>query len=179
MFESRKNTLIAALAVAGLLGAGVAAWAQAPGMGRHGGDLDGMGPMGRMESVHKKLNLNAQQEELWKKAQAASREAFQKMRANGEEVRAKMRAEIDKPGADLKQFMQLGDQMREQMHAQMDTTHNQAREAWFKAYDALDADQKEQVRLAIKDGMDHAGRGGHMGMRGRRGQGPDQGPGPR
>jgi Spy/CpxP family protein refolding chaperone len=166
MIESRKSTLVAALAVAGLLGAGAAAWAQAPGMGHHGGDVEGMGPMGRMESVHKKLNLNAQQEELWKKAQAASREAFQKMRANREEVREKMRAEIDKPGADLKQFMQLGDQMREKMRVQMDTTRKQAREAWFKVYDSLDADQKEQVRLAIKDGMDHGGRMQTRGLRG-------------
>jgi protein CpxP len=178
MFESRKNKLIAVLAVAGLLGAGALAWAQAPGPGHHGGDLDGMGPMGHMESVHKKLNLNAQQEELWKKAQAESREAFKNMRASGREVREKMRAEIDKPGADLKQFVQLGDQMREKLRVQMDARRTQTREAWFKAYDALDASQKEQVRLAIKDGMDHAGRGGHMGMRGHRGQGPDQGPGP-
>jgi len=176
MYESRKNTLIAALAFAGLLGAGAAAWAQTPGMGRYGGDLDGMGPMGNMESVHKKLNLNAQQEELWKKAQAASREALRKMRASGEEIREKMRVEIDKPGADLKQFMQLGDKMREQMRVQMDARRKQAREAWFKVYDSLDADQREQVRMAIKDSMD---RGGRKGTRGLRGQGPDQGRGPR
>jgi hypothetical protein len=166
MFESRKNILVAALAVAGLLGAGAAAWAQAPGMGHHGGDNEGMGPMGHMESVHKKLNLNAQQEELWKKARAASREAFQKMRASSKEIREKMRAEIDKPGADLMQFMQLGDQMREKMRVQMDTTRKQAREAWFKVYDSLDADQKEQMRMTIKDGMDHGDRMKTRGLRG-------------
>ncbi|MGB7542289.1 MAG: periplasmic heavy metal sensor [Burkholderiales bacterium] len=179
MFESRKNRLIAALAVAGLLGAGALAWAQAPGPGPRGGDLDGMGPMGYMRHLHDKLGLKPQQEELWKKAQAASREAFRNLRASGREVREKMRAEIDKPGADLKQFVELGDRMREKLRVQMDAARKQTRETWFKAYDALDANQKEQVRLAIKDGMDHAGRGGHMGMRGRRGQGPDQGSGPR
>jgi len=168
MFESRKSKLIAVLA-AGLLGAGAVAWAQAPGMmGHHGGDgdHDGMGLMGRIESVHKKLNLNAQQEELWKKAQAASRDAFQKMRSSREEMRAKMRAEIDKPGADLKQFSQLGDQMREKMRVQMDATRKPAREAWFKVYDALDAVQKEQVRMTIKDGMDHGGGVKTRGLRG-------------
>ena len=170
MFESRKNKLIAALAVAGLLGAGAVAWAQGPGMGpgmgRHGGDLDGMGPMGHMESVHKKLNLNAQQEELWNKAQAASREAFRKIRASREEAREKMRTEIDKPGADLKQFMQLGDQMREKVRMQMEATRKQGREAWLKMYDSLDANQKEQVRMAIKEGMDRGNRPSTRGLRG-------------
>jgi hypothetical protein len=82
------------------------------------------------------------------------------MRAKGEETRAKLRVEIDKPGADLKQFAQLRDQLGAQMHAQMETIHNQVREAWFAVYDALDSSQKERVRVAIRDGMD---RMGHMG----------------
>jgi len=36
---------------------------------------------------------------------------------------------------------------------QMDATRKQVREAWFAVYDALDPGQKEQVRVAIRDGM--------------------------
>jgi hypothetical protein len=82
------------------------------------------------------------------------------MRAKGEETRAKLRVEIDKPGADLKQFAQMRDQLSAQMHAQMEATHKEVRAAWFAVYDALDGKQKEQVRVAIRDGMD---RMSHMG----------------
>jgi len=160
VFENHGKTLIAALFAAGLLGA-TASWAQAPG----GKGPEGMGPMRGFERLHKALNLNAQQEELWKKAQGAQRDAFRAMRAKGEETRAKLRVEIDKPGADLKQFAQLRDQLGAQMHAQMEAIHKQVRDAWFAVYDTLDSGQKEKVRVAIRDGMDRMGRH-HGGPRG-------------
>jgi hypothetical protein len=155
VFQDHGKKLTAALFAAGLLGA-ASSWAQMPG----GKGPEGMGPMRGFERLHKELNLNAQQEELWKKAQAAQRDARRSMRAKGEETRAKLRVEIDKPGADLKQFAQLRDQLGAQMHAQMETIHKQVREAWFAAYDALDSGQKERVRVAIRDGMDRMGRMG-------------------
>ena len=150
------NTMVFAAAA---LAAG-SGWAQMPGgpRGPEGMSPEGMGPMRGYERLHKQLNLNPQQEALWQKARDAQRESFKAMRARGEETRAKMRAEIDKPGADLKQFAQVGDQMRAQMHEQMETAHKQVRAAWFGVYDALDAKQKEQVRVAIRDGMDRGGR---------------------
>lgn len=161
MFENHGRQLTAALFATGLLAAG-SVWAQAPG----GAGPDGMGPMPGFERLHKELNLNAQQEDLWKKAQAAQREAFRAVRAQGEETRAKLRAEIDKPGADLKQFAQMRDQLAAQMHAQMEATHKQVREAWFAVYDTLDSAQKEKVRLAIRDSMDRMGRHHRDGPRG-------------
>ena len=148
------------LAVAALFaGAG---WAQTP----DGPGHEGMGPMHGFEKLHRELNLNPQQEELWKKAQAAQREAFSAMRAKGAETRAKLRVEIDKPGVDLKQFAQLRDQLVEQMRAQMEATHKQVRAAWFSVYDTLDAKQREQVRVAIRDRLDRmADHGGHRGGR--------------
>jgi hypothetical protein len=143
------------LLTAGLLGAG-SVWAQAPG----GKGPEGMGPMRSLERLHRDLNLNAQQEELWKRAQGVQREAHRAMRASGEETRAKLRVEIDRPGADLKQFAQLREELGAQTHAQMEATRKQVREAWFAVYDALDSTQKEQVRVAIRDGMD---RMSHMG----------------
>ena len=153
MFENHGKKLSAALFAAGLLVA-ASAWAQAPG----GPGPEGMGPMRGLDRLHRDLNLNAQQEELWKKAQGLQREAFRAMRAKGEETRAKLRVEIDKPGADLKQFAQLRDQLGAQMRTQMEATRKQVREAWFAVYDALDSAQKEKVRLAIRDGMDRMGR---------------------
>ena len=153
-----RHAVKAGLLAAATLVAG-SGWAQMPG-GPRGEGPEGMGPMRGYERLHRQLNLNPQQEELWKKAQTAQREAFQSMRAKGQETRAKLRAEIDKPGADLKQFAQLSDQLRAQMREQMEATHKQVRGAWFGVYDALDAKQKEQVRVAIREGMD---RGGRMG----------------
>jgi len=147
--------MLAALA-AGLLSAG--AWGQTPEQGPHGAGPHGMGPTRGMERLHKDLKLDAQQEELWKKAQAVSRDAFQKMGAGVRDSRAKLRAEIDKPGADLKHIAQLRDQMREQMRPQMESVHAQVRQAWFALYDALNPGQREQVRLAIKSRMERMDR---------------------
>jgi protein CpxP len=151
VFENHGQKLTAALFAASLLGA-ASSWAQMP------GGTEGVGPMHGFEKLHKELKLNPQQEELWKKAQGLQREALRSMRARGEETRATLRAEIDKPGADLKQFAQLRDQLRAQTQAQMEATHKQVREAWFAVYDALDSAQKEQVRVAIRDGMDRMSR---------------------
>jgi len=137
VFENHGRKLTAALLAAGLLGAS-SVWAQAP---------EGMGPMRGFE-------------ELWKKAEAAQRELFRSMRAKREETRAKLRVEIDKPGADLKQFTQLRDELGAQMRAQMEATQKQVREAWFAVYDTLDSVQKEKVRVAIRDGMDRMSRMG-------------------
>ena len=166
MLKSGKRTLMAGLLAAGLAGVG-SSWAQ---MGPRGQGPEGQGPMRGFEKLHKELNLNAQQEELWKKAQAAQRDAFRSMRAKGEETRAKLRVEIDKPGADLKQFTQLRDQLGLQMHAQMEAARAQARAAWFVVYDALDPNQKERVRVAIRDGMDRGGRMGRHHRGGPRGE---------
>jgi periplasmic protein CpxP/Spy len=159
---TRHHGVKAGLLAAAALFAG-ASWAQMPG-GAHGQRPEGMGPMHGFERLHKQLNLTPQQEELWKQAQTAQRDAFKAVQAKGEETRARLRAEIDKPGVDLKQFAQVRDQLREQMHAQMEAARKQAQAAWFGVYDSLDATQRERVRVAIRDGMDRMGhRGRHAG----------------
>jgi len=170
----RGKRLIAVLAAAGLLGAGAGVWAKGYGHGPRGGDAGGGDELGVMARLHDKLKLNEQQETLWKKARETSRETFKSMRGgSGQELREKMRAEIDKTDADLRSIMQLADQQREQMRAQMEAARKQTRGAWLAVYDTLDANQKEQVRLAIKQRME---RGGHMGMRGGRGPMQERGP---
>jgi heavy-metal resistance protein len=160
-----RHAVNAGLLAAAALFAG-ASWAQMPG-GPHGPEgmgPEGMGPMRGFERLHKELNLNQKQEELWKKAQDAQREAFKAMQAKAAETHAKLRVEIDKPGADLKQFAQTRDKLRDEMRSQMDAARKTVRAAWFGVYDSLDAKQKEQVRVAIRDGMDRmAHRGGRRG----------------
>jgi hypothetical protein len=165
---ARHGVKLAALAAAALVAG--SSWAQMPG-GHRGEGPEGMGPMRGFERLHKELNLNPKQEELWQTAQTAQRDAFKAVQAKAEETRAKLRAEIDKPGADLKQFAQMRDQLGAEMRAQMETTHKQAHAAWFAVYDTLDAKQKEQVRVAIRDGMDRMARMGrhHGGPRGETG----------
>jgi len=165
---STRHAVSAGLFAAATLFAG-ASWAQMAD-GPRGAHAEGMGPMRGFERLHKQLNLNAQQEELWNKAQAAQRDAFKAMRAKGEETRARLRVEIDKPGADLKQYAELGDKLRDQMRAQMEATRKQVRTAWFSVYDSLDAKQREQVRVAIRDGMDRMARMGHHHRGGPRGE---------
>jgi len=148
-----------ALVAAGILGAGVAV-AQMP-EGQGGAHPDGMHGFQRL---HQQLNLNPQQEELWQKAQGAQRDGFKTLQGKAEENRAKLRTEIDKPGVDLKEFAQLRDQLREQMRTQAEASRRQSRTAWFALYDSLDPNQREQVRVAIRDGMDRVGhRGMHRG----------------
>ena len=153
------NAMKAGLVAGAAMFAG-AGWAQMPGVA-HGQGAEGMGPMRGFERLHKELNLNPQQEELWKQAQTAQREAFKALRTMGAEARAQLRVEIDKPGVDLKQFARYRDQLREHMHTQTEATRKQVRTAWFGVYDSLDATQRERVRVAIRDGMD---RMGHRGM---------------
>jgi len=166
----KRHAMKAGLLAAAALFAG-ASFAQA--RGPEGAGAEGIGPMRGFERLHRQLNLNPQQEELWKKAQDAQREAFRTMRAKAEETRARLRVEIDKAGADLKQFAELGDKLRAEMRAQMDASRKQVRSAWFGVYDSLDAKQKEQVRVAIRDGMDRHRGWHHGGPRGgTRGQAP-------
>ncbi len=144
-----RKKLIAAALAAGLLGLGGGAWAHAH---RH----HGFGPermLQNLEKVRAELKLNEQQDALWKKAEAQTKENFGRMRGAGRELREKLRAEIDKPGADLKQLAQLGEQMR----AQAQGSRKQVRDAWFAVYDALDAGQKEQVRQVLKARLDRSG----------------------
>ena len=89
MRANRQMVPMMAILAAGILGAGVALAELPEGQGAAG--PEGMHGFGRL---HKQLNLNAQLEALWQKAQAAQRDAIKALRAKGEETRTKLRAEI-------------------------------------------------------------------------------------
>lgn len=148
-FQRRKWA--AALMAVGMFGLAGSLWAQP--YRHHGYGPEAM--FGRLDRIRAELKLNEQQEALWKKTEAQSRESFRSMRDAARELREKMRSEIDRPGADLKALAQFGDQLR----AQGEGARKQVRDAWFALYDALDAGQKEQVRQHLKARMERFGRG--------------------
>jgi len=109
------------------------------------------GPMSLSYVDMDNLKLSPQQENLWKKALEQTNEAFDRVRIISRDMRDQARVDLDKPGADLKQIIQREEEARPRIEAAFKT----AREAWFAAYDSLSAAQKEQLREAIRDGMDY------------------------
>jgi len=124
--------------------------------GGHGMGMGGMGmhqPMfhGRgMMRLHDELKLDAQQEALWKDAEASAREHHDAMRARMAKDHAEIKAMLDQPGTDLRAVAKRMDELRAEGLKQRDAV----RERWFAVYDSLGAGQKEKARLFFKDGME-------------------------
>ena len=140
--------------------------------GGHGMGMGGMGmhqPMfhGRgMMRLHDELKLDAKQEALWNDAMSFARDNGGAMRDRMIKEHEEIKAMLDKPGTDLHAVSKRMDDMRTQGMAMRSALH----ERWFAVYDALNPQQKEQVRVYFKDGMDGMRQGGHRGGD-RRGQG--------
>ncbi len=170
------STLVLSLGLA--VGAGYAAGPRGdcPVMGApaggHGMGMGGMGmhqPMfhGRgMMRLHDELKLDAKQEALWNDAMSFARDNGGAMRDRMIKEHEEIKAMLDKPGTDLHAVSKRMDDMRTQGMAMRSALH----ERWFSVYDALNPQQKEQVRVYFKDGMDGMRQGGHRGGD-RRGQG--------
>lgn len=170
------STLVLSLGLA--VGAGYAAGPRGdcPVMGApaggHGMGMGGMGmhqPMfhGRgMMRLHDELKLDAKQEALWNDAMSFARDNGGAMRDRMIKEHEEIKAMLDKPGTDLHAVSKRMDDMRTQGMAMRSALH----ERWFAVYDALNPQQKEQVRVYFKDGMDGMRQGGHRGGD-RRGQG--------
>jgi hypothetical protein len=163
MFDYRKKQLMLLL-VLGLLGGSAIGWADEsanshPSAGQsanENGNPDlkpprGLyGPMSFSYVEIEDLKLSDKQEALWQKAQDKTNEALDRAQTINRDLRDQVRVDLDKPGADLKQMIQR----QEEARIKIETAFKQARKAWFTAYDALDANQKEQLREAIRAGMD-------------------------
>ncbi|MDR0379707.1 MAG: periplasmic heavy metal sensor [Candidatus Accumulibacter sp.] len=155
------RTLAAIIAVS----LGLAAGSSFASPGRHGDGPHGMrmdaahahahalAPMfhGRaLARLHDELKLDAQQEALWKEAGDFTREQREAMRERMTKNRAEIRTLLDQPGSDLRAVVKRLDEQR----ADTPELRNAIRERWFAVYDALDAEQKEKVRLFFKDGAE-------------------------
>ena len=141
-----------------------------PGYGHGGpGAAHAMAPgfHGRAFSrLHDELKLDAKQEALWNDAMSFARDNGGAMRDRMIKEHEEIKAMLDKPGTDLHAVSKRMDDMRTQGMAMRSALH----ERWFSVYDALNPQQKEQVRVYFKDGMDGMRQGGHRGGD-RRGQG--------
>jgi hypothetical protein len=125
-----------------------------PGYGHGGpGAAHAMAPgfHGRAFSrLHDELKLDAQQEALWKDAEASAREHRDAMRARMAKDHAEIKAMLDQPGTDLRAVAKRMDELRAEGLKQRDAV----RERWFAVYDSLGAGQKEKARLFFKDGAE-------------------------
>jgi Spy/CpxP family protein refolding chaperone len=104
--------------------------------------------------LHNELNLDAQQENLWKKARDFAREQRGAVRDRLERGRAEIKTLLEQPGSDLRAVTQRMDALRAEGLAQRDAV----RDRWFAVYDSLGAEQKEKVRLFFKDGAERTER---------------------
>jgi|GEM_PF-6991962 len=163
MFAYWKNRLLL-LFVFGLLGGSAIGWAdesadsQHPGKGQSADEgshqiTPPRGAYGLMSFAYleiEDLKLSGKQEELWEKAQEATDDATDRARIINRNLHDQIRVDLDQPSADLKQMIQR----QEEARIKTEAVFKQAREAWFTAYDSLNAGQKEQLREAVREGMD-------------------------
>lgn len=167
--------LVAALALS--LGVAGAAFAFGPGGGErcggpgsrmeHGMPFDMRG----MERLRDDLKLDAKQEALWVEARKAMRNDMDDMREQMRKQRQEALATLEKPGADLRGLMQRMDGARDAARKR----HEANRDRWLAVYDSLTPEQKEKVRVFLKNHLER--KGGKM--RGPREGGPGPGAGPR
>lgn len=148
-FRRHRRKIIAASIVTGIFGAG---FGLAHGAHRHGWPVEMM--MSHLEKLHDGLQLNVNQEVLWKQATTQTRSiASQAMEQHGQ-MREAFKAALDTPNVDLRLLTEKADRMR----ADADATRREVRDLWLAVYDSLDAAQKEKVRVFMKDRAERFGR---------------------
>ena len=126
----------------------------------------------RLDMLHGQLNLDANQESLWKTAKELSESSRQEMRDNHHEQREKLRKVLDSQSPDLRALAADMDKERDARQQKQKTV----REAWLRFYDALNAEQKQQASRFLLAQVTMA----DMMPGGRGGNGPGSGPhGPR
>jgi Spy/CpxP family protein refolding chaperone len=116
--------------------------------------------------LRNELKLDARQEALWKAAAVFAYEQRDARYVRMARERDEIDALLEQPGGDLRAVTKRMDALR----AENLKLRDAARERWFAVYDALDAEQKEKVRLFFKDGAERRGRFDE-GTRGRPGRG--------
>lgn len=143
LFRRTSRARVVAAALAAAVGLGFAASVAAAPLhhetGRHG--------FRGMEKLHGNLKLSAEQEALWQKARAQMKQNAQAARDRHTELRGSTRAALDKPNVDFRALAEQMDRAREQDIA----ARRQVRDQWLALYDSLDQNQKEQVRVFVKE----------------------------
>lgn len=120
----------------------------APGGHAGPGGWHGRGPhmMERLNALHDKLKLNADQEQKWQIALQTMKRNHEAQRANHDKMRQQFQAARQQPILDLdalhsshQQFEQQNTQLREQTAS-----------TWLAAYDSLNDQQKTLVSTELK-----------------------------
>ncbi|MBL8483290.1 MAG: periplasmic heavy metal sensor [Rhodocyclaceae bacterium] len=155
MQKSIVRKLGAGLLLAALVGAGAVAGPRH----HHGMEGHGAYPMHHMQremrALHDKLALTPEQQVLWERAEAASKDAMQAGMERHRQFRDAMRAAVAAPNFDPRALAGKADDMADQDMA----AHRAVRSRWLDVYDKLDAKQKAtaqtfmQERLARFDRM--------------------------
>lgn len=134
-----------------------------PGHGMHA-ERGMIGPRD-IARLHDELKLDAKQEALWQQAAKAFLEQANALREERRKQHDELLAQLKQPGADLRAIHQRMESHRAEGQKQRAAGYQR----WLGVYEALNAEQKEQVRLFFKNRME---RMGHAAAEGRRGARP-------
>ncbi len=115
--------------------------------------------------LHDELKLDARQEALWQQAAKAFLEQANALREERRKQHDELLAQLKQPGADLRAIHQRMESLRAERQKQRAVRH----ERWLAVYEALNAEQKDKVRLFFKSRVE---RMGHVAAEGRRGARP-------
>ena len=147
---SSRNVIAALVLSLGLAGAAFAqppADAGGPRPGMHG---HSMFHGKALQKLHDTLKLDAKQEALWQEAEQFAKSRFDGKREQFRAHREEIDALLGQSGVDLRAVLKRMDEFRAGGEKERDAV----RERWLAVYDALDAGQKEQVRLFLKSGAE-------------------------
>ncbi|MDR1275535.1 MAG: periplasmic heavy metal sensor [Candidatus Accumulibacter sp.] len=104
-----------------------------------------------LKRLHDELKLDEKQEASWKEAMDARKETGKAMRDAFRKHREEIKGLLDQPNADARAILKRMDEFRDQSQK----FHLEERERLLKVYDTLSAEQKEKVRVFLKDRYDH------------------------
>ena len=123
-------------------------------------DMHGAHGLHSMRSImrlHDELKLDARQEALWSDAVKNARESMSGTQERRRKEREETLAQLKQPGTDLRTLITRTDEV----HAEAQKQRLAAREHWLVVYDALSAEQREQVRVFFKDRFARMGEARH------------------
>ena len=109
--------------------------------------------LNELARLHDELKLDVSQDTLWCKAEKADWCNMSHVQAGLRKQRDEIAALLAEPGVDLRTVAKQLDDFQSEGHQQCAAN----RERWLSVYDALDANQKEQVRVFFRNKMEQAG----------------------
>lgn len=108
--------------------------------------------LGALSRLHDDLQLDASQDRLWYKAEKAGWGCVGNLQACLNKQRTETLALLAQPGADMRSVARCLEDLKSEQQ-QLCAAN---RERWLSVYDALNADQKERVRLFFKTTLEQA-----------------------